>query len=166
MRSGVGTVRTYCPPIVGHRRYSSTCQHSSRPSRKFTMPEKIEEQSSPETKNVVDLGIGIKLHPPLSQKGHGPPLIIVVPEAPAGVRGQAPAQTQSALSSLQKWAEEGFAVVEIQPSSFEAPGGVDAVLLKAFEGLDECTSCDGGNAGLIGSLNHPYSLEAASVLID
>lgn len=128
------------------------------------MSEKKEESLLQAT-NVVKLGVGIQLYSPLSRKGHGPPLIIVVPEASAGVRGQTPTQTKPTLSSQQKWAEEGFTVVQIQPSSFDE-GGADAALKNAFKGLDECTSCDGGNAGLIGRLDHQTPLNGDCILIN
>lgn len=108
------------------------------------MSENKDESLSSATRIVIEL------HPPLTRKGKGPPLILVA--------AQAPTQPRPTLSSLQKWAEEGFAVVQIQASSFESSVGVDAVLKKALAGLDECPSCDGGNAGLIGRLDHHASI--------
>ncbi|KAL1847976.1 hypothetical protein VTK73DRAFT_10221 [Phialemonium thermophilum] len=92
-----------------------------------------------------ELGPGIALLLPLSRRGQGPGLIILVPggEEQLTIADGVP-------SPLIKWAEEGYAVVEIQQRALEA---VDAALKKAVESLSRCGKCDsdkyGGKIGLV-----------------
>lgn len=79
----------------------------------------------------------ITIQPPLSRRGHGPALIILVP-ADLALSG-----SDSTLDPppLQKWAEEGFAVGQIQVSG----GPVIALkddLGRAVHALRESKACD------------------------
>ncbi|KAM0247226.1 hypothetical protein ACHAQJ_009934 [Trichoderma viride] len=78
---------------------------------------------------------GIHLLEPLSRRGHGPGLIVLMPDSNAQL-----AITEGVPWPLYKWAEEGFSVVEIQASSLRSFGH-DAVAL-AMKALKECDSCD------------------------
>ncbi|KAL1859902.1 acetylcholinesterase activity protein [Paecilomyces lecythidis] len=81
------------------------------------------------------------LQPPLSRRGHGPGLILVIP-ASYGAYGK----NNETLDPepVQKWAEEGYAVVEV---AFDiALSGdstaVDGVIKNALYGLHSFDKCD------------------------
>lgn len=89
-----------------------------------------------------DLGSGLCLLPPLTRLGRGPGLLLLVPDStsPLAINNGIP-------SLLIKWAEEGFAVVEIQAKAIAAYNGV---LQRAIEELKRCSECDyNGKIGLI-----------------
>jgi carboxymethylenebutenolidase len=98
----------------------------------------------PSAKRVI-LSSGITLQPPLSRLSHGSGLIILTPTT-----SSKNASATDYLSPLQKWAEEGFAVVEIQLAAVGSTGSVEKSLKAALDALTECTSCDGTDVGLIG----------------
>lgn len=90
---------------------------------------------------------GISLLPPLSRRGHGPGLIILVPDSTTQL-----AITEGVPSPLVKWGEEGYAVVEIQASALTS-GNVEDALSKAAQALASCVECDPkGKIGLVGTL--------------
>ena len=64
--------------------------------------------------NLKTLRTGLSLLYPLSRRGHGPGLIILsaTTEDPLAFYEGVP-------SSLVKWAEEGYAVVQIEAAAFE-----------------------------------------------
>jgi carboxymethylenebutenolidase len=103
-----------------------------------------DEVSLPSAKSVV-LGPGITLQPPLSRLGKGPGIILLVPTTSSET-----ILALDCLSPLQKWAEEGFAVVEIQPASVEASGSLDKSIRLASDALSRCLSCEWDKVGLIG----------------
>lgn len=86
---------------------------------------------------VREIGTDITLQPPLSRRGHGPGLIIVLPK---DLELDADQQTLDP-PPRQKWAEEGYAVVEIQLS-----GGNDGPLTDAInvgiDALNALKECD------------------------
>jgi carboxymethylenebutenolidase len=104
----------------------------------------VVEVSLPSAKSVV-LGPGITIQPPLSRLGHGPGLIILTPTT-----SSKSASGPDYLSPLQKWAEEGFAVVELQVAFVDSTGSVEKSLDVALDALAECPTCDRTNVGLIG----------------
>ena len=103
------------------------------------------------TADLVNVDDHVSLLPPLSRRGYGPGLIIVLPE-------DAPRYTQGGIvcedgipPPLLKWAEEGFAVVEIRGSAFKTTAAVQEVFAKATAALESCEACpDGSGIGLIG----------------
>lgn len=64
----------------------------------------------------VQLGPSIVLHPPLSRRGEGPALLIITPSEYTGRNANDLKETLDP-EPLQKWAEEGFAVVEVKVGS-------------------------------------------------
>ncbi|EXL90510.1 carboxymethylenebutenolidase [Fusarium odoratissimum NRRL 54006] len=79
---------------------------------------------------------GLSLLWPLSRRGHGPGLIILstTSEDPVAFYDGVP-------SSLVKWAEEGYAVVQIEAAAFEGKeSGV--VLREAIDALRQCDKCE------------------------
>lgn len=88
---------------------------------------------------------GVSLLQPLSRRGTGPGMIIVVPDS-----------TQSNLSIIDgvpspliKWAEESYTVVEIQESALSAD-----ILQRAIEAVFESASCvTKEKVGLVGKSN-------------
>ncbi|PCD41045.1 hypothetical protein FGRA07_02316 [Fusarium graminearum] len=76
---------------------------------------------------------GITLLPPLSRLGHGPGLVILHPDSDKHLD-----IIDGVPSALVKWAEEGYAVVEVQAKAFKTDAG--DVLKSALQAL---RSCDG-----------------------
>ncbi|CAG8952930.1 hypothetical protein HYFRA_00007645 [Hymenoscyphus fraxineus] len=117
----------------------------------------------------INLNASIQYQKPLSRKGCGPPLIIVVPELRASSQQSQPElednERKSPLSSTKKWAEEGFAVVEYQPSPFDAYDWIDVILKKAIAALDQSPECGGEKIGLI-VYNTEFWNPIAGVLAD
>jgi carboxymethylenebutenolidase len=87
----------------------------------------------------VQLAPSVVLQPPLSRRGHGPPLLIVTPSE---YTGQNANDTNKTLDPepLKKWAEEGFAVVEVKVGS-DLQTFVDGCEkgIEALQSLPECT---------------------------
>ncbi|KAM0395333.1 hypothetical protein ACHAQC_005182 [Fusarium culmorum] len=76
---------------------------------------------------------GITLLPPLSRLGHGPGLVILHPDSDKHLD-----IIDGVPSALVKWAEEGYAVVEVQAKALKEDTG--DVLKSALQAL---RSCDG-----------------------
>ncbi|KXH48847.1 carboxymethylenebutenolidase [Colletotrichum nymphaeae SA-01] len=109
----------------------------------------------------------VTIQPPLSRRGHGPGLIIVVEE---GINLSKHDKILDPPPS-QKWAEEGYAVAQI----VVAPGAADVVgqVTSAIESLRELDSCDdkdkfgvisltsGPSSGLVDALESHSEIEAA-----
>lgn len=92
------------------------------------------------------IGEGITLLPPLSRRGHGPGLIILHPNSDKHLE-----IIEGVPSALIKWAEEGYAVVEIQATAFERDAS--EVLGDALKALKGCDKFEADNKiGLIGKL--------------
>lgn len=96
----------------------------------------------PHLKHLED---GLSLLPPLSRRGNGPGLIILVPdyntEHQLVVKDGVPSQ-------LLKWAEEGFAVVEIQARALSANKDCLSLAITTLDGCDKCDSTE--KIGLVG----------------
>ncbi|WXC63245.1 hypothetical protein SNK03_009062 [Fusarium graminearum] len=71
---------------------------------------------------------GITLLPPLSRLGHGPGLVILHPDSDKHLD-----IIDGVPSALVKWAEEGYAVVEVQAKAFKTDAG--DVLKSALQAL-------------------------------
>lgn len=84
-----------------------------------------------------EISTGVLLQPPLSRRGHGPGLIIILPQ------NLELDENQQTLDPppLLKWAEEGYAVVKIQLSNRADEQRLsDAIRIgvDALTGLQEC----------------------------
>lgn len=99
---------------------------------------------TPRPKNITT---GVTLLPPLSRRGHGPGLIVLVPESNSILD-----IVEGVPSLLIKWAEEGYNVVAITPSAFESKStNIKQLLRDIFSALAECEQCDSkGGTGLVG----------------
>lgn len=98
---------------------------------------------------LKELGPGIKLQPPLSRRGHGPGIIVVLPSR-LSLRPHAKVGLKTPLDPdpVQKWAEEGFAVVGVQLS---ANSDITETLAVAIAGLESCPEVDNkGHHGVLG----------------
>ena len=101
----------------------------------------------------IDLVDNVTLQPPLSRRGNGPGLFIMVPKEYRGFSKGVGKRTLDP-EPRQKWAEEGFAVVEVRIGSRDSSDIAQHAFnigLDALRKLPECTS-DGG-VGIIGKLN-------------
>lgn len=88
---------------------------------------------------------GVSLLLPLSRKGTGPGLIILIPDS-----NEKLAIKNGVPSLLRKWAEEGYTVCAILESAFEGEN-VEELLKKARSALSRCMECEPkGPIGLIG----------------
>jgi hypothetical protein len=115
-----------------------------------------------DTQNIVDaattsasakpyrVASNIMLQTPLSRKGKGPGLLIILPD---DYKPQDQGKYKKTLDPepLQKWAEEGFAVVEVKFVLDEMRSSKD-MLARSLEALKEMPECvsDGG-VGVIGT---------------
>ncbi|KIY03085.1 uncharacterized protein Z520_01552 [Fonsecaea multimorphosa CBS 102226] len=103
-----------------------------------------EEQVSLPTAELVRVSDHISLLPPLSRKGRGPGLIIVLPaNAPRYAAGGVVCE-DGIPPPLLKWAEEGFAVAEIRGEEFSQGTTLETALIlgDALSALERCEKCD------------------------
>lgn len=77
---------------------------------------------------AVELSATLTLQPPLSRRGHGPGIVIVVSDEADIKNNTNPSKTLDPVP-IQKWAEEGYAVAQLKK-----PGG-DASSWKLGEEL-------------------------------
>jgi len=106
------------------------------------------------TAELKELGSGVTLLPPLSRRGYGPGLIIVLPSGTPEYKAGGTLCEDGVPPPLLKWSEEGFAVVQILESAFERTGTVDEVFNLAISGLRNCPECpEEGGIGLVGTQN-------------
>jgi carboxymethylenebutenolidase len=76
---------------------------------------------------------GVTLIRPLSRKGVGPGMILLVPNQDS----ETPIEIENGIPSLRmKWAEEGYCVVEIRPQASSS------ALKAAVTKLDACQECE------------------------
>lgn len=87
---------------------------------------------------INDIAPGIRVLHPLSRRGTGPGVIVVVEET--GLAGSDGLRIENGVpSAVMKWAEEGFTVAEVVP---EAWSNSEEPLHLASKGLAECESCE------------------------
>jgi carboxymethylenebutenolidase len=92
-----------------------------------------------------EISQNITLQTPLSRRGYGPGLVLVLDHYAA--RGRNPERLDP--PPLQKWAEEGFCVVQVLVPAKEGDGG-EFPLTKALDVLKSEKRCEFGNGvGLI-----------------
>ena len=95
---------------------------------------------------LTDLSAGLALIEPLTRKGTGPGLILLPHSSISKERRTE--ITEGVPAPLIKWAEEGYAVVEVRE---EALGDPKAALQAALDALYKCPKCDQANAvGIVG----------------
>lgn len=126
--------------------YSSSLRLASTPQNPrwpITMTEHP-TTAAPRVRPPIILTHDITLQSPLSRRGHGPGLVLVV--------NHYAALDESATSldppPLQKWAEEGFAVAQIKVPGRVGEGG-EFPLERALEALKGLEGFDGGDVGLV-----------------
>jgi carboxymethylenebutenolidase len=91
------------------------------------------------------LSDGITLLPPLTRRGHGPGLIIVLQDH----NHDALSIQEGVPSIMVKWAEERYTVVEVQQRAVWA--GASRALETALGALSTCSKCEPQDKiGLIG----------------
>ena len=89
------------------------------------------------TPRLQTLRPGLSLLPPLSRRGTGPGLVVVCPDTEDSL-----AIVDGVPWLLVKWAEEGYAVVQVQPRAIrDADGAAEAALRAAYEALVACEEC-------------------------
>ena len=88
---------------------------------------------------------GISLLPPLSRRGHGPGLILLVPDL---ADDKLLAIEEGVPSHLIKWAEEGYTVLSIQASALTA-GEEREILESDISKLRAQEKCDEGAVGVV-----------------
>ncbi|KAI0424345.1 hypothetical protein F5Y09DRAFT_324606 [Xylaria sp. FL1042] len=104
---------------------------------------------------IIQLAGSATLQPPLTRRGYGPGLIIITPGdplSPSVPKGQQEgsdgpgSQDIKTLDPLpqKKWAEEGYSVVQIDPSGNQGEGGWDiaTALSQAIEALEKLEACN------------------------
>lgn len=90
---------------------------------------------------------GVSLLLPLSRKGTGPGLILLVPDLGSSILSI----ENGVPSPVIKWAEESYVVAAIGVSAFESSGKAQRILLEVTRVLIENPSCDfKSRIGLIG----------------
>lgn len=95
---------------------------------------------------LTELEPGLSILLPLSRRGDGPGLLILVPDTdkPLAIIDGVPSQ-------LIKWAEEGYTVVEMQRRALIT--GAREALTKAIQALESCDKCaPKDKVGLVGKL--------------
>ncbi|EGX90353.1 LEA domain protein [Cordyceps militaris CM01] len=106
---------------------------------------------------------GISLQPPLTRRGSGPGLLLLVSrheyDEDVTHRDDAP-------TPVLKWAEEGYAVVQISAAAMEASGAAaEQAFSLAMEALERCESCQPKDA--VGVVCYSSSLwNLAAPLLD
>lgn len=109
----------------------------------FYDPNSPDEQPVPlPSAPLVTLGPNSVLQPPLSRRGTGPGLVIFLPQPDKVVISSRDAAKPLDPEPIQKWAEEGFAVVGITASEDLAIEELLKQGLDALQGLDKVDTKD------------------------
>lgn len=85
---------------------------------------------------LAEVGTGLSRLLPLSRKGVGPGMIILVPDTDKSL-----AIENGVPSPLIKWGEEGYTVIQVQASALAAYDA-KSLLEKAIQALAECDKCE------------------------
>ncbi|KAK7192603.1 hypothetical protein DPSP01_006542 [Paraphaeosphaeria sporulosa] len=80
------------------------------------------------------LSKGVSILSPLTRRGHGPGVILLVPDSDASTK-----IIEGVPSHLVKWAEEGYAVVEIQQQALQ--NNTKDALSQAIDALKRLETC-------------------------
>jgi carboxymethylenebutenolidase len=100
------------------------------------------------TANASPVCAGVTLQTPLSRRGHGPGIILLIPDSQDLL-----AISEVVPSPVIKWSEEGYSVVAIEASTVvnAATDGAQSVLRAAVAALRSCIVCEPkDNIGLVG----------------
>lgn len=89
----------------------------------------------------VALAANITLQPPLSRRGHGPGLVIFVPDTYSTENKGRDSKTLDP-PPIQKWAEEGFAVVEVKTGGLDDSSRITAAWELSFKALTTLPECE------------------------
>ena len=110
------------------------------------------------TAELKELAPGVTLLPPLSRRGYGPGLIIVLPNGTPNYKAGGTLCEDGVPPPLLKWSEEGFAVVQILEGAFDAADTPDEIFYLAVSGLTNCPEChDEDGIGLVGNQDQTCS---------
>lgn len=109
---------------------------------------------SPELTEVIP---GVHLLRPLSRRGTGPGMIILSSDYHDSLTIE-----QGVPSPSVKWAEEGYAVIEIQVKALTA--GKTDVIKHALEALQGCEQCEPkGQVGLVGQYIPSFAYDTKAI---
>jgi carboxymethylenebutenolidase len=100
-------------------------------------PQPTLTSASPSYPQPQIISTHLTLQAPLSRRGHGPGLIIVLDSYASTEKSEKHLDPPP----LQKWAEEGFAVAQVRVPGKVDDGG-EFPLEKALEALRGCEGCD------------------------
>ena len=84
---------------------------------------------------------GVSLQPPLTRLGSGPGLIILTSDE---IYDEKVAQRDDAPTAVLKWAEEGYAVVQISATAVGS-SDIKTVFDEALQALEKCDYCQPKN---------------------
>lgn len=99
---------------------------------------------------LTEVKPGMSLLRPLSRLGTGPGMIILTHDYKDSL-----AINEGVPSPLVKWAEEGYAVIEIQATALNN-AGEEHIIKLAIETLRDCDKCEPKDKfGLVGQCSHP-----------
>jgi carboxymethylenebutenolidase len=103
------------------------------------------------TVELKDLSAGVSLLPPLSRRGHGPGMIILLPnETPSYINGGTVC-SDGIPPPLLKWAEKGFADVQVLEAALEQATDANELFELAISELKSCEQChEEDGIGLVG----------------
>ncbi|KAI1361149.1 hypothetical protein F5Y08DRAFT_315576 [Xylaria arbuscula] len=110
---------------------------------------------------LIQLAGGATLQPPLTRRGYGPGLIIITPRDPplspsdeskpeddeqeSSSSGESDSSRKAKTLDplpLKKWAEEGYAVVQLVPGHGEQGWDIATALRRAIEALEKLETCN------------------------
>jgi carboxymethylenebutenolidase len=103
---------------------------------------------------LVQVTQELSIQPPLSRRGSGPGLVLVVSAALDLSRHEKTLDPPP----QQKWAEEGYVVAQILVGDGDGVSGIAEQLGTAIAELEKLPECTGDKFGLVGMASFPPSL--------
>jgi carboxymethylenebutenolidase len=105
---------------------------------------------------LKELAPGVSLLPPLTRRGYGPGLIIILPNGTPSYKERGTLCEDGIPPPLLKWSEEGFAVVQILETALEQVETTEELFALAISALKNCPEChEEDGVGLVG-LQKPF----------
>lgn len=96
----------------------------------------------------TNIANGISLLHPLSRRGHGPGIIILIHEDDINATHDPTVIHDGIPTPTLKWAEEGYVVAEVRQQAWQ---DTEDPLVAATNAISECDACDQKQSvGLIG----------------